>query len=89
MAKAADIFVQCLEREGVEFVFGIPVEENLDLLESLRGSQIKLVLTRCIASMVSRTGYASMSVPDELEQEHGIAEAGTVHFRGSRSDKTN
>jgi len=46
MAKASDIFVQCLESEGVKYVFGIPGEENLDLLESLRKSQIKLVLTR-------------------------------------------
>lgn len=46
MAKAADVFVQCLENEGGECVFGIPGEENLDLLESLRKSQIKLVLTR-------------------------------------------
>lgn len=46
MAKAADVVVQCLENEGVEYVFGIPGEENLDLLESLRRSHIKLVLTR-------------------------------------------
>jgi len=46
MAKAADVVVQCLENEGVEYVFGIPGEENLDLLESLRCSTIKLVLTR-------------------------------------------
>lgn len=46
MAKAADVIVQCLENEGVEYVFGIPGEENLDLLESLRRSRIKLVLTR-------------------------------------------
>jgi Thiamine pyrophosphate-requiring enzymes [acetolactate synthase, pyruvate dehydrogenase (cytochrome), glyoxylate carboligase, phosphonopyruvate decarboxylase] len=44
MAKAADVVVQCLENEGVEYVFGIPGEENLDLLESLRKSKIKLVL---------------------------------------------
>ncbi|WP_230385159.1 MULTISPECIES: thiamine pyrophosphate-binding protein, partial [Pseudomonas] len=30
MAKAADVVVQCLENEGVEYVFGIPGEENLD-----------------------------------------------------------
>lgn len=46
MAKASDIVVQCLESEGVEYVFGIPGEENLDLLESLRKSRIKLILTR-------------------------------------------
>ena len=44
--KASDLFVECLEAEGVEYVFGVPGEENLDLLESLSGSSIKLVLTR-------------------------------------------
>ncbi|MDV5139296.1 MULTISPECIES: acetolactate synthase large subunit [Yersiniaceae] len=46
MTKAADLVVQCLENEGVKYVFGIPGEENLDLLESLRHSGIRLVLTR-------------------------------------------
>ena len=44
--KASDLFVSALEAEGVEYVFGIPGEENLDLLESLRNSPIKLILTR-------------------------------------------
>ncbi|MBY8964823.1 acetolactate synthase large subunit [Algiphilus sp. NNCM1] len=44
--KASDLMVRCLETEGVEFVFGIPGEENLDLLESLAHSRIKLILTR-------------------------------------------
>ncbi|APE07220.1 acetolactate synthase large subunit [Alteromonas sp. MB-3u-76] len=44
--KASDLFVKALEAEGVAYVFGIPGEENLDLLESLRSSNIKLVLTR-------------------------------------------
>lgn len=44
--KASDLFVRALEAEGVEYVFAIPGEENLDLLESLRGSKIKLVITR-------------------------------------------
>ena len=45
--KASDLFVKALEHEGVEFLFGIPGEENLDLLESLRSStQIKLILNR-------------------------------------------
>jgi acetolactate synthase I/II/III large subunit len=44
--KASDLFVRSLEQEGVEFIFGIPGEENLDFLESLRGSKIKLILTR-------------------------------------------
>ncbi|RLQ21781.1 acetolactate synthase large subunit [Seongchinamella sediminis] len=44
--KASDLFVKALEAEGVKYVFGIPGEENLDLLESLRKSSIELVLTR-------------------------------------------
>jgi acetolactate synthase-1/2/3 large subunit len=44
--KASDLFVKALEAEGVEYVFGIPGEENLDLLESLRTSSIRLILTR-------------------------------------------
>ena len=44
--KASDLFVQALENEGVNFIFGVPGEENLDLLESLRKSKITLVLTR-------------------------------------------
>ena len=44
--KASDLFIRSLEQEGVEFIFGVPGEENLDFLESLRTSKIKLILTR-------------------------------------------
>lgn len=44
--KASDLFVKALENEGVEYIFGIPGEENLDLLNSLKDSKIKLILTR-------------------------------------------
>lgn len=44
--KASDLFVKALENEGVEYIFGIPGEENLDLLESLRTSKIKFIITR-------------------------------------------
>ena len=44
--KASDLFVRCLEQEGVEWIFGVPGEENLDLLESLRSSPIRFVATR-------------------------------------------
>ncbi|MBX9663071.1 acetolactate synthase large subunit [Novosphingobium sp.] len=45
--KASDLFVECLEEEGCEYIFGVPGEENLDFLDSLsRSSKIKLVLTR-------------------------------------------
>jgi acetolactate synthase-1/2/3 large subunit len=46
MTKASDLFIQCLEEEGVDYVFGVPGEENLDFLDSLSRSKIKLILTR-------------------------------------------
>src|ERR671933_2468637 len=46
MAKGSDLLVAALENEGVDRIFGVPGEENLDVVESLRGSGIKLVLTR-------------------------------------------
>ena len=47
MTKASDLFIECLEEEGCEYIFGIPGEENLDFLDSLsRSKKIKLVLTR-------------------------------------------
>jgi thiamine pyrophosphate-dependent acetolactate synthase large subunit-like protein len=47
MAKASDLIVECLEQEGVEHVFGVPGEENLDFLDSLsRSKTIRLILTR-------------------------------------------
>jgi acetolactate synthase-1/2/3 large subunit len=44
--KASDLLVKCLENEGVEYIFGLPGEETLDLMESLRSSNIRFVLTR-------------------------------------------
>lgn len=44
--KASDLFVIALEEEGVKYIFGVPGEENLDLLESLRHSNIKFITTR-------------------------------------------
>jgi acetolactate synthase I/II/III large subunit len=46
MVKASDLLVAALENEGVERIFGIPGEENLDVVESLRKSSIQLILTR-------------------------------------------
>ncbi len=46
MMKASDLFVRQLEEEGVEYIFGLPGEENLDFLESLRTSSIKVIITR-------------------------------------------
>jgi len=46
LTKGSDLLVAALENEGVERIFGIPGEENLDVVESIRKSSIELVLTR-------------------------------------------
>ena len=44
--KASDLFVKALENEGVDRIFAVPGEENLDVVESLRTSSIELILVR-------------------------------------------
>ncbi len=44
--KAAELFVRCLENEKTKYVFGIPGEENLDVMDALLDSSIQFVLTR-------------------------------------------
>ena len=66
--KASDLFLKALENEGgVEYIFDIPGEENLDFLDSLSRSSIKLVLVRheqaagfmaaTSCSAIARLGY--------------------------------
>ncbi|MGF1552998.1 MAG: acetolactate synthase large subunit [Paracoccaceae bacterium] len=69
MTKASDLFVAALENEGIAYVFGVPGEENLDLLDSLAGSRITLVVTRheqaagFMAATVGRfTGKAAVAL---------------------------
>ena len=42
----AELLVKSLENEGVEYIFGVPGEENLQVLEALSHSEIELVVTR-------------------------------------------
>ncbi|MGF1485632.1 MAG: acetolactate synthase large subunit [Prochloraceae cyanobacterium] len=44
--NTAELLVKCLENEGVEYVFGLPGEENLDILEALKDSSIQFITTR-------------------------------------------
>jgi acetolactate synthase I/II/III large subunit len=46
VTKASDLLVSALENEGVTRIFGVPGEENLDVVESLRTSRIELIVTR-------------------------------------------
>lgn len=45
-ANVAEVLVQCLENEGVEYIFGLPGEENLHILEALIDSPIQFITTR-------------------------------------------
>jgi acetolactate synthase-1/2/3 large subunit len=44
--NSAELFVQCLENEGVQYIFGVPGEENLQLLQAIKDSSIKFIVTR-------------------------------------------
>jgi len=44
--KAAKLFIKCLEHEGTEYIFGIPGEENLDVMDALLDSNIEFITTR-------------------------------------------
>lgn len=45
--KASELFVRCLETEGIEYVFGVPGEENADFMMALEDSDaIRFILTR-------------------------------------------
>lgn len=44
--NTAELLVRCLENEGVEYIFGLPGEENLDLLQALKRSPIQFITTR-------------------------------------------
>jgi acetolactate synthase I/II/III large subunit len=84
--KASDLFVECLEAEGVRYVFGIPGEETLDLNESLDGSSIEFVPVRheqggaYMADMYGRlTGSAGVCLgtlgPGATNLMTGVADA--------------
>jgi len=48
--KASELFVKCLEEENIEYIFGVPGEENADFMISLEESgKIKFILTRLIS----------------------------------------
>src|SRR5687767_15438941 len=84
--KASDVFVECLEAEGVKHVFGIPGEETLDLNEALERSSIEFVPVRheqggaYIADVYGRlTGHAGVCLgtlgPGALNLVTAVADA--------------
>jgi acetolactate synthase-1/2/3 large subunit len=42
----AQLFIKCLESHGVRYIFGVPGEENLDMLDALKDSSIQFIITR-------------------------------------------
>jgi len=88
--KAAELFVKCLENEGVEYIFGIPGEENLDVMDALLESSIKFVTVRheqgaaFMADVYGRlTGKAGVCLatlgPGATNLVTGVADANLDH----------
>lgn len=88
--KAAELFVKCLENEGVEFIFGIPGEENLEIMDALLGSSIRFICTRheqgaaFMADVYGRlTGKAGVCLstlgPGATNLVTGVADANMDH----------
>ncbi len=88
--KAAELFVKCLENEGVEYIFGIPGEENLDVMDALLDSPIKFITVRheqgaaFMADVYGRlTGRAGVCLatlgPGATNLVTGVADANLDH----------
>jgi acetolactate synthase-1/2/3 large subunit len=86
--EAARLLVRCLEAEGVEYVFGIPGEENIHFIDALRGSSIRYVLVRheqgaafmaeIYGRLTGRAGVASATLgPGAINLQLGVADATT------------
>ncbi len=88
--KAAELFVRCLENEGVQYVFGIPGEENLDVMDALLDSSIRFITVRheqgaaFMADVYGRlTGQAGVCLatlgPGATNLLTGVADANMDH----------
>ncbi|MDO8588579.1 MAG: acetolactate synthase large subunit [Armatimonadota bacterium] len=88
--RVADLLVRCLENEGVEYVFGVPGEEMLDILDAIVDSKIRFVSTRheqgaaFMADTIGRlTGHAGVAIstlgPGAMNLATGIADAHLDH----------
>ncbi len=88
--KSAKLFLQCLENEGVEYIFGIPGEENLDVMDALLDSPIQFITCRheqgaaFMADVYGRlTGRAGVCLatlgPGATNLVTGVADANLDH----------
>ena len=75
--KASDLLVKCLEEEGIEYIFGVPGEENADFMMALEKSEkIRFILTRHeqgaafmaegIVTLAGSRMYTSMADTDDV-----------------------
>src|SRR5206468_650610 len=67
--NAAQLLVSCLESEGVRFAFGIPGEENLELMDALRGSSVRFVLTRHEGAAAEKSGSTNVEHQENVAEE--------------------
>ena len=84
--KASDLFVKCLLEEGIEYIFGIPGEENADFMISLEeiGENIKFIL--CRLKEVNSTGTNIITIEDPIEyQLRGISQIEVAKKKGGGS----
>lgn len=88
--KASELFIRSLENEGVEYIFGIPGEENLDVMDALLDSKIQFITTRheqgaaFMADVYGRlTGHAGVCLatlgPGATNLITGVADANMDH----------
>jgi len=88
--KAAEVFVKCLENEGVDYAYGIPGEENLDVMDALLDSSIQFVTTRheqgaafmadVYARLTGRAGVCMSTLgPGAINLMTGVADANMDH----------
>jgi acetolactate synthase-1/2/3 large subunit len=84
--NVAQLLVACLENEGVEYVFGLPGEENLHVVDALADSSIRFVTTRdergaafmadIYGALTGRAGVCLATLgPGALNLVLGIADA--------------
>jgi len=88
--KSSDLFVKCLENEGVEYVFGVPGEEMMDILDSISRSNIKFISTRHeqgaafmadgYGRITGRAGVCASTLgPGAMNLTTGVADANLDH----------
>ena len=86
--SVARLMVECLEKEGVEFVFGIPGEENIYFTDAVSNSSIRYVLTRheqaasfmaeIYGRLTGKAGVCSATLgPGAINLLLGVADANT------------